>query len=356
MTASDANKPTLQTDGAPAEQLDVVETPTSPSSALALSRFEFETGKANDGSKILMVEWDTTTLPPAPAGKTETEPPLENGDGPGAKEERKESATGDWDVTWEGKHKAVGVRDRETDATMRRVYFFLPPGAHIPPLVSISPRGAAPPGSPVVPGRASRVLRTKPLPAIYPAALGGAGPDAGRRGVLHTIWARKRLAELQAEIVDEMKANGESVGLEMALQERQWLVDHFGLAPAEGARPTKLHIPAGAPVGPASPRSPIGGKLGEKLRGLKLATSPTDLAAALVTASNAPAKGGLPALGTATAGRLPQSSGGIASLDAIVGNNVAAADGQGNTEEDLFALPMSPRSPEMAKSPFSLLK
>ncbi len=37
------------------EELDVVETPTSPSSALALSRFEFETDKGNEGTKILMV-------------------------------------------------------------------------------------------------------------------------------------------------------------------------------------------------------------------------------------------------------------------------------------------------------------
>jgi hypothetical protein len=66
-----------------------------------------------------------------------------------------------------------------------------------------------------------------------------------------------------------------------------------------------------------------------------------------------------PATGVST---VPGSSGGgIASLDAIVGSGVtpvaAARDDGGDdaTEEDLFALPMSPRSPEMKRSPFSML-
>lgn len=46
----------------------------------------------------------------------------------------------------------------------------------------------------------------------------------------------------------------------------------------------------------------------------------------------------------------------IGSLDAMVGNEIshpaASAD---DVEEDLFALPMSPRSPEMKRSPFSVL-
>ena len=46
----------------------------------------------------------------------------------------------------------------------------------------------------------------------------------------------------------------------------------------------------------------------------------------------------------------------MASLDAIMGRGTdAEADATANVEEDLFALPMSPRSPEMARSPFSLL-
>jgi hypothetical protein len=52
--------------------------------------------------------------------------------------------------------------------------------------------------------------------------------------------------------------------------------------------------------------------------------------------------------------------GGIASLDAIVGSGVPRPGAGGGhpadeVEEDLFALPMSPRSPEMKRSPFSIL-
>jgi len=54
----------------------------------------------------------------------------------------------------------------------------------------------------------------------------------------------------------------------------------------------------------------------------------------------------------------PASSGAPISLDAAlmsVSNN-GDLNGTGNEkEDDLFALPMSPRSPEMTKSPFSLL-
>jgi hypothetical protein len=52
------------------------------------------------------------------------------------------------------------------------------------------------------------------------------------------------------------------------------------------------------------------------------------------------------------------ANGGVASLDAIVGTNLPPARAAGSdeaTEEELFALPMSPRSPEMKRSPFSLL-
>lgn len=59
---------------------------------------------------------------------------------------------------------------------------------------------------------------------------------------------------------------------------------------------------------------------------------------------------------------LPDSSGGgVASLDAIMGSGAASAavgkvsGGDDANEEDLFALPMSPRSPEMKRSPFSIL-
>lgn len=47
---------------------------------------------------------------------------------------------------------------------------------------------------------------------------------------------------------------------------------------------------------------------------------------------------------------------GMASLSAVMQTGQSAPERGHDTEEDLFALPMSPRSPEMAMSPFSLLK
>lgn len=65
---------------------------------------------------------------------------------------------------------------------------------------------------------------------------------------------------------------------------------------------------------------------------------------------------------TAPAGFQPMSmatggnAGSMASLSAVMqGGGPGVAD-RGNDAEDLFALPMSPRSPEMAMSPFSMLK
>lgn len=55
----------------------------------------------------------------------------------------------------------------------------------------------------------------------------------------------------------------------------------------------------------------------------------------------------------------PAGPGGIASLGAVIEGGAGSAPAPGrsvDTEEDLFALPMSPRSPEEAKSPFSMLK
>ncbi|KAK0729428.1 hypothetical protein B0T21DRAFT_385491 [Apiosordaria backusii] len=347
------------------ELLDVVETPTSPSSGLAFSRFEFETGKGNEGTKVLMVEWDASV-----AGEEQQQ--QQESQTTGGKKEV--DGASEWEVSWEGKTSALAVRDIDvgvsvgvgvsgsSGANTRRTYFLLPTGAPVPALVSITRKG----------GLGGPVLRTMPMPAIFPAEL-TSKQEAGLRGVLHTIWAKKRLAELQAEIELEMRTNGESVGLEMAAQERQWIVDHFGLGPDHGVpQPTRLHIPQ-TTAGPASPRSPIGGKLGEKLRGLKLATSPAELAAASQASKDTQrrAQSSLATSSTATSDSVSQAGrgvmgasagAGVASLDAVIGNSlprsasVAGASGiEDATEEDLFALPMSPRSPEMKRSPFSIL-
>lgn len=253
--------------------VNVVETPTSPSSAFALSRFEFETGtKGNEGTKILMVEWDAAAAALQVGAEAKATAPAPA---------PAKASLDDWDVTWDGKEAlaVLPIRDADTPPSSCRIYFLLPPKAPIPTLITISPKAtAAARAGPVAAVTAD--LHTKPLPAIFPEGL--VNEDKGTRGVLHTIWAKSRLEQLEDEIVAEMKANGESVGLEMALQERQWIVDHFGLQIDTSSAEAIPLAPHGAEAGSpaASPRSPIGGRLGEKLRGLKLATSPAELAAA----------------------------------------------------------------------------
>ncbi|KAI1209473.1 uncharacterized protein F4807DRAFT_94502 [Annulohypoxylon truncatum] len=325
----------------------VVDSPISPASPNALARFEFEAGRGNEGSKILMVEWD-----PAPTGE----------DG--------------WAVTWEGKTMTFPVSEKVEDEDesveerveagiqqrRQRVYFLLPSDVAVPPAVAISHAGSG------------RALTAKSMPAIFAPGLGVGSRDAGRRGVLHTVWARLRAAQLQDEIRAELRDNSESVGLEMAVQERLWIIDHFGLddlrlqeasAVAAGAVPV-------SPLPPASPRSPVAGRLGEKLRGLKLATSPSDLVNPIDTHPSQQ-KPHLPGPGRpsppnrrgdeVTPPRTGADPGaGVASLDAVLGGNaqVAAAPPatqSKETEDELFALPMSPRSPDMkTKSPFGLLR
>lgn len=268
--------------------VNVVETPTSPSAAFTLSRFEFQAGtKGNEGTKILMVEWDAAAA--LSAGEKE-DGKEENKQAENEKDEPQRAAAAadpnDWEVKWDGKEVLTSVqpiRDADTPAPTCRLYFLLPPGAPIPTLVTVSHRrrgDVADAAAAAVPD-----LHAKPLPAIFPDGL--AGLDKGERGVLHTIWARARVGQLGAEIAAEMKSNGESVGLEMALQERQWIIDHFGLGLTAGdlgdADGTGAALRPLAPQGagsPTSPRSPLGGRLGEKLKGLKLATSPAELAAA----------------------------------------------------------------------------
>lgn len=287
-------QPTLATATGPAATaedndfgtVNVVETPTSPSSAFTLSRFEFEAGtKGNEGTKILMVEWDAAAAAAA-VGTTAGADDDDKEKKAQAHAVAKESPASleDWEVTWDGKEAlaVLPIRDTTTSPSTCRIYFLLPPKAPIPTLITISPKPAT---STTTEAAAAGDLHTKPLPAIFPEGLhanGEPGHDKGTRGVLHTIWARARLEQLEDEIVAEAKANGESVGLEMALQERQYLLDHFGLmidtSSAEAIPLAPLNdVEATSPT--SSPRSPVGGRLGEKLRGLKLATSPAELAA-----------------------------------------------------------------------------
>ncbi|KAL7794565.1 hypothetical protein V8C37DRAFT_376047 [Trichoderma ceciliae] len=331
--------------------------------ATHLARFEF----SDHGTKILMVEWypgvaAATTAPTLSGQDTDPSVDVDSDDkagsgvavgvdagvdaGPGPPDDAltapirsSSSPVADaavWEVSWTGKSTFLPARDTdENDARRRRVYFMLPPDAPVPATVTIAR-----------PGRPSLVL--KPLPAIFPEHFQA---ESGPRGVLHTIWAKKRLRELELEMEAEMRANAESVGLEMALAERQWIVDNFLRAP-----------PSPAPI---TPRSPVSGRLGDKLKGLRLATSPADLvpspAANTFTSPDSHSHmlspiGGDIAVSSFSAISRSRPTGPM-SLDAALKGDAASSSQPDlqDTEDDLFALPMSPRSPDMIRSPFSAL-
>lgn len=229
------------------------ESEQTPAIATAhLARFEF----SDEGTKILMVEWqpdaeldstaaaaaDADAAAPGPNSAAIAESTPEPRHVPGSVDDA------GWEVSWPGKSTLLPARDADQDGSKRRVYFLLAHDAPVPPSVTIARRG-----------RSSLLL--KPLPAIFPP---GFDVESGSRGVLHTLWAKKRLRELDREMDAEMRTNSESVGLQMAYSEKQWIIENF------------LNPPASMTL-PLSPRSPITGRLGEKLKGLRLATSPSDL-------------------------------------------------------------------------------
>ncbi|KAK2047048.1 hypothetical protein LZ31DRAFT_564029 [Colletotrichum somersetense] len=341
MDAPDAPRPCSTPDSlAAGPDLTVCLTDATPGTVsnaalFALARFEFETGKGNEGTKILMVEWDPLAAPSVLSLASATSKA--------------------WEVSWEGKTSFLPASDKVI-ATNKRVYFLLPPGATVPPVVTIShPDGTT--------------LTTKPLPAIFPPGLAVGNPDVGLRGILHTIWARKRLSGLQEEVEIEMKTNVEGVGLEMVLQERQWIARHFGVALKTDLGQNATMITSRTPPSPGSPKAPLAGRLGEKLKGLKLATSAADLVAGSAgsadesayvrTISFSPAPSDIAVSSFSdvmrqTAPGYPPVEGSV-SLDALLSKSTFSSMQQDqDQEEGLFALPMSPRSPEMKRSPFSL--
>lgn len=226
MAVSSPQRPHFEADSVPVSDLVTVrdEAPAL-SSDRALARFEFESGRGNEGTKILMVEWSD-----------------EETDGA--------ANMGDWEVSWEGKSTVVSAKDG-AEGKLHRVYFLLAPGASVPRIVMLEQKGG-------------KKMQTNPLPAIFPPELGVSATTQGRKGVLHTVWAKKRISVLQKEIEAEMK-NGEGVGLEMATQEKEWIEENFGI----GAKVVTEE--------PTSPKTPGGGRLAEKLRGLKLGTSMSQL-------------------------------------------------------------------------------
>lgn len=193
-----------------------------------------------------------------------------------------------WEVSWEGKAQGVvhgsgsatveeaegrvagdsaageseGRKEGEGEVLGKvhthRLYFLLPPSLPVPRLVNISRRGDE-----------SEALHTNPLPAIFPPELGASARTAGRKGVLHTRWAKRRVAVLEAEIERE-GGLGEGVGWEMAVREKAWIEENFGVGKGAGGKGE-----AGAEGG-KTPGSPLG-RTAERMRGLKLGTSPGEL-------------------------------------------------------------------------------
>ncbi|KAH7073020.1 hypothetical protein BKA63DRAFT_55923 [Paraphoma chrysanthemicola] len=349
---------------------DEVESP-SISSTNALARYEYQAGHANatEGTKILMVEWedDRTTF----------------------------GIRGNWHISWDGSTRVLpATGNDQLDNNVHRMYFLLPPGVAVPTSVSLTLRPQDTTKPPVV-------WHTNPLPALFPPELGASARAAGKKGVLHTIWAKKRLQVLQKEIDAESRNNIEGIGLQMAVDEKEWIETTFGV----NARPAGLSLQLSEPSvaqlkgGPASPRTPGGGRLMEKLAGLKLSTNKEDLtpiggmphsnplspeSSDVAVSSFALFKGANPAALAAKPPQQPQAQqapprkiataiqppsnlaqqgsgfAGMGSLNALSGPapvfqsrgpTVNANDD--DDDDDLFALPISPRSPEVGKSPFS---
>ncbi|KAI9762691.1 MAG: hypothetical protein M4579_000309 [Chaenotheca gracillima] len=365
------------------------ELPPTSSGIQALARFEFESGRGNEGTKILMIEWESEGLDIS-------------------------SSAGDWHVSWPGKTTVLPANDQKTAndrEPTRRFYFLLPPGAMVPPVITLEHRPSSAEGNPT-----PMSWNIKPLPAIFPPELGASARTAGKKGVLHTIWAKKRIAVLQKEISDETRNNIEGIGLEMAQQEKEWIEQHFGVSP----RPSGISMPSTAgqgesppsPQSPTSPRSPGGNRLAEKMKGLRVGTSAQVLAAQPGNSHQNPSRGvqdehplspetsdvaissfaafhapsvapsgnkdpsntAVPQRRTFLAQAPPasvlsaqqQNQPSLNSLGSVLDPSheppssfrqtttpPAATTKDDSQEDGLFAVAMSPRSPEMPKSPFS---
>lgn len=251
-----------------------------PASLHALARFEFEPGKGNEGTKILMVEWEDTDT------------------------RRLHVHGGSWSVEWEGKRAVMtgtssakdDVKDNaepQTNDDTRRFYFMLPPGATIPPVITLK---YTPPPATSLQAQGTTFSAIKvgshhpeaaqvtvnPLPAIYPPSLGVTARSAGKKGVLHTLWAKKRLRSLAKEIQEEEQYNLEGIALEMARTERAWILENFGVTEARvenrEVREQMVDYPTTPLPSLKNPGSPTSPRLTEKLRGLKLGTSDKVLA------------------------------------------------------------------------------
>uniref|UniRef100_A0A093VHU5 Uncharacterized protein n=2 Tax=Talaromyces marneffei TaxID=37727 RepID=A0A093VHU5_TALMA len=331
--------------------------PVSASTGLsvtAFARFEFEAGKGNEGTKILMVEWEDDDFSPSPQGS--------------------------WHVSWEGKTSVLPA-DEQTSEKTRRFYFLLPPGVTVPPVVSLS---YVPPPNSASTIKQPDSVNINPLPAIFPPELGATARTAGKKGVLHTIWAKKRLQALEKEIREESLINAEGIALQMAIQEKEWIEANFGVSVPLSA----IDVSSPSPIAssnallPLTPLSPIAGsRLGEKLKGLKLNTSERDSGKRAeddeayrqnddqahplspqspdIAVSSFSSFHGVPVKGTSDARRIvahhppsfiqeaQNNSNNISLMDPLTRSTTS------DSADDLFAKALSPRTPDLPLSPFS---
>jgi hypothetical protein len=340
-------------------------TPDTLTGVTALARFEFEAGRGNEGTKVLMVEWQ---------------------------DDQSRHQQGSWHVSWSGKRTVFPADDRPSDK-IRRSYFLIPPGAVVPPHMTLAYQPPSPPNATSEPLK----MTVRPLPAIFTPELGATAKASGKKGVLHTIWAKKRLQSLDKEIQQEQEHNLEGIALEMAAAERAWIQDNFGLQskpPTLNISPTTAGNVTSGPTSPGLdlPRSPNSRRLSDKLKGLSLGTTDKDLAARANTptsdihplspevsdmayssfssfrtgpispksASTVPPPRRMVAQAPPSSILQQQSAGsGAPSLDFI--SNLPSAKAATHTattdsddpDDDLFAVALSPRSPDIAKSPFS---
>ena len=321
-------------------------TPDTLTSVTALARFEFESGRGNEGTKILMVEWED-------------------------EDKRRTQSAGTWAVGWSGKSTSIPADERPSER-IRRLYFLLPPQAPVPPHLTLTyqPPNAKQQSEPLK-------MTVYPLPAIFTPDLGASAQTSGMKGVLHTIWGKKRLQVLEKEIRREQDFNLEGIALEMAKSERAWIESNFGVQyrPSIDLGIVAPRSPTG-PTSPAlqSPRSPGGRRLSEKLKGLSIATDDRSLRAK----ANTPIKEEHPlspeesdvaysSFKSFRNGPLSPTSGRSRKVVAqappksvrqmqkrnSLGLHAGSRQSEEDTADDLFAKALSPRSPDDPKSPFS---
>lgn len=268
--AAKGGRPAFEPDGASVRATEVLDRASPAQTSTALARFEFEAGRGNQGTKILMVEWEDNAYT--------------------------RRTTGQWQVSWDKKKTSTVLPAQDQSRHgVHRLYFLLLPDVTIPPIVTLTHQ----PSSSLSSSSARKdkeddssrtttmttVWQINPLPAIFPPELGASARTHGKKGVLHTLWAKKRVIELQREIEAESSKNVEGVALEMAIQERDWIKHNFGIV----ARPATSGLTISAstddgslsplsPVGPTSPKTPAGSsRLAEKLKGLRVGTSEREL-------------------------------------------------------------------------------